>query len=94
MRAQAGSDSLLTSATFLKLADTFFSGLEGLRRWVTGLVCLRAVVAQRQVPPQHCMLGSGQRLTSTLVLPILCSHRGVLYGLGADGNNELLGAGD
>eukprot|EP00887_Chlorella_sp_A99_P004930 scaffold4.g4930.t1 len=50
---KAGSDSLLTSATFLKLADTFFGGLGGLR-----------------------------------------NHRGVLYGLGADGNNELLGAAD
>jgi hypothetical protein len=27
---QAGSDSLLTSATFLKLAKTFFSGVESL----------------------------------------------------------------
>ena len=26
--AQAGSDSLLTSATFLKLAQTFFAGME------------------------------------------------------------------
>lgn len=50
---QAGSDSLLTSATFLKLADTFFSGIAGLR-----------------------------------------PHRGVLYGLGSDGHNELLGSGD
>lgn len=50
---QAGSDSLLTSATFLKLADTYFDGLCGLR-----------------------------------------GHRGVLYGLGSDGNNQLLSAVD
>lgn len=48
---QAGSDSLLTSATFLKLATDFFSGVKGMD-----------------------------------------SHRGVLYGLGTDGNNELLNA--
>lgn len=48
---QAGSDSLLTSAAFLKLADAFFGGLDGLR-----------------------------------------GHRGVLYGLGSDGNNQLLSA--
>jgi CCR4-NOT transcription complex subunit 7/8 len=44
---QAGSDSLLTSFTFLKLAKKFFSGVEGASK-----------------------------------------HMGVLYGLGADGNNE------
>lgn len=27
---QAGSDSLLTSATFLKLAQTFFQGVDGM----------------------------------------------------------------
>ncbi|KAK2078782.1 ccr4 associated factor [Prototheca wickerhamii] len=48
---QAGSDSLLTSATFMKLAEKHFSGVEGLRK-----------------------------------------HQGVLYGLGNDGNNELLSA--
>lgn len=48
---QAGSDSLLTSATFLKLATDFFKGVEQMD-----------------------------------------SHRGVLYGLGSDGNNELLSA--
>jgi CCR4-NOT transcription complex subunit 7/8 len=46
---QAGSDSLLTSATFLKLAADFFNGVKGMD-----------------------------------------GHRGVLYGLGTDGNNELL----
>lgn len=46
---QAGSDSLLTSATFMKLAEKHFKGLEGTRQ-----------------------------------------HENVLYGLGADGNNELL----
>jgi CCR4-NOT transcription complex subunit 7/8 len=46
---QAGSDSLLTSATFLKLADRFFQGVDGME-----------------------------------------AHVGVLYGLGTDGNNELL----
>lgn len=48
---QAGSDSLLTSATFLRLARTFFDGVAGVR-----------------------------------------AHCGVLYGLGADGANEMLGA--
>lgn len=50
---QAGSDSLLTSATFLRLADTFFKGLGGME-----------------------------------------AHCGVLYGLGADGSNEVLGNAD
>ena len=45
--AQAGSDSLLTAATFLKLSQACFSGFEG-----------------------------------------VAAHRGVLYGLGSDGNNE------
>ncbi len=44
---QAGSDSLLTSLTFLKLARQFFSGVDGAAK-----------------------------------------HMGVLYGLGADGNND------
>lgn len=44
---QAGSDSLLTAATFLKLSQACFSGFEG-----------------------------------------VAAHRGVLYGLGSDGNNE------
>ena len=30
---QAGSDSLLTSAAFIKLANSFFSGLDGLGRY-------------------------------------------------------------
>jgi CCR4-NOT transcription complex subunit 7/8 len=47
---QAGSDSLLTSATFLRLARTFFDGVAGVR-----------------------------------------AHCGVLYGLGTDGTNEMLG---
>jgi len=46
-RAQAGSDSLLTAATFLKLSQACFSGFDG-----------------------------------------MAAHRGVLYGLGSDGNNE------
>jgi CCR4-NOT transcription complex subunit 7/8 len=50
---QAGSDSLLTSATFLRLAATAFKGVEGME-----------------------------------------AHRGVLYGLGSDGANELISAGD
>ena len=50
---QAGSDSLLTSATFLRLAGTFFRGVDGME-----------------------------------------AHCGVLYGLGSDGNNELLGGND
>ena len=45
--AQAGSDSLLTAATFLKLSQACFSGFDG-----------------------------------------VAAHRGVLYGLGSDGNNE------
>lgn len=48
---QAGSDSLLTSATFMKLAEKHFAESEGLNK-----------------------------------------HQGVLYGLGNDGNNELLSA--
>lgn len=50
---QAGSDSLLTSATFIRLADKHFNGLPGIKK-----------------------------------------HEGVLYGLGVDGNNELLGHAD
>ncbi|KAL6769765.1 CAF1 [Auxenochlorella protothecoides x Auxenochlorella symbiontica] len=46
---QAGSDSLLTSATFMRLAEKHFKGLAGTQK-----------------------------------------HENVLYGLGADGNNELL----
>jgi hypothetical protein len=30
---QAGSDSLLTSAAFIKLANSFFGGLDGLGRY-------------------------------------------------------------
>ena len=45
---QAGSDSLLTASTFLRLKDTCFSGFEAVAK-----------------------------------------HKGILYGLGADGNNEL-----
>ena len=51
--AQAGSDSLLTSAAFLKLAEQRFQGLQG-----------------------------------------LAPHRGILYGLGEDGRNNMLGAED
>ena len=50
---QAGSDSLLTSAAFLKLAEQRFQGLQG-----------------------------------------LAPHRGILYGLGEDGRNNMLGAED
>lgn len=50
---QAGSDSLLTSATFLRLATTFFQGVHGME-----------------------------------------AHCGVLYGLGTDGSNELMGNND
>ncbi|KAK9834010.1 hypothetical protein WJX81_002780 [Elliptochloris bilobata] len=46
---QAGSDSLLTAATFLKLSQACFSGFDG-----------------------------------------VAAHRGVLYGLGSDGNNEVV----
>ena len=51
--AQAGSDSLLTSAAFMKLAATHFKGVSNLG--------------------PHC---------------------GVLYGLGSDGNNELMNSAD
>ena len=46
---QAGSDSLLTASTFLRLKDTCFAGFDAVAK-----------------------------------------HKGILYGLGADGNNELI----
>ena len=46
---QAGSDSLLTSATFLKLTEKLFHGFDGVGK-----------------------------------------HEGVLYGLGSDGNTEII----
>ena len=46
---QAGSDSLLTSAAFVKLASSRFNGFEQLQ-----------------------------------------GHKGVLFGLGVDGNNEMV----
>ena len=52
---QAGSDSLLTAFTFLRLKETCFNG----------------------------------------ALEAVAKHKGILYGLGADGHNELIaGAAD
>ena len=51
---QAGSDSLLTASTFLRLKDTCFTG----------------------------------------GFEAVAKHVGILYGLGADGSNELIPAAD
>lgn len=47
---QAGSDSLLTSATFIKLAKTFFAGVESMdshRDVLYGLGLVRLIAAQQ-----------------------------------------------
>lgn len=77
--AQAGSDSLLTSATFIKLAKTFFAGVESMdshRDVLYGLglvhtsaslhhcLCLLTILKWCRYPPVAVAVGNQTQLSA------------------------------
>jgi hypothetical protein len=99
---QAGSDSLLTSLTFLKLADKFFAGVGGAQVrgtgeggvWAARGSCCELLGAAGAPLPGRCRVGQAHATRSCRgscqqLAPLpLQKHMGVLYGLGVDGNND------